>query len=144
MHDINDETTPLTAELKQKADEALARVGRVSVERHIAEYIARLEKKVEQLKMALYNPAGYRNQTAPTECPLCGQGDLETELGEKRRELLDMEHEVELCPAISYHERKPAAGRCSSCGREQDHVGGTQETPFCPDAFHVFREAGGD
>lgn len=27
---------------------------------------------------------------------------------------------------------------CPSCGREQDHVGGTQETPFCPDAFHVF------
>ena len=33
---------------------------------------------------------------------------------------------------------------CPSCGREQDHVGGTQETPFCPDAFHVFgmREGG--
>ncbi len=36
--------------------------------------VDRLEKKVEQLKMALYNPAGYRNQTAPMECPVCGQG----------------------------------------------------------------------
>jgi hypothetical protein len=28
--------------------------------------------------------------------------------------------------------------RCPTCSREQDHVGGTPETPFCPDAFHVF------
>ncbi len=87
---MSDETTPTMAEgqvtqhfrdalnaLVDTMEEELAEMSQEFDRLHAD--VARLEKKVEQLKMALYNPAGYRNQTAPMECPVCGQEAIDEE-----------------------------------------------------------------
>ena len=58
--------------------------------------IRELEEANERLRDAIRNPAGYRNQTAPTHCPLCGlDGNAEaTRLREALEEQTGLLQEV--------------------------------------------------